>query len=93
MRRKDSLPGGGPRVGIQAVVLSEARARMVWAGVLRGATGNGRYDGSVTSAVKRFQALRHVREPAGKGTLGPATLRAMDLLARWGGWGASAGRG
>ncbi|HTI34792.1 MAG TPA: PKD domain-containing protein, partial [Miltoncostaea sp.] len=87
------LPGGGPRIGIQAVVLTEARSRMVWAGVLRGTAGSGRYDGAVTSAVKRFQALRHVREPAGKGTLGPATLRAMDLLARWGGWGASAGRG
>lgn len=87
------LPGGGPRVGIQAVVLSEARARMVWAGVLRGAAGSGRYDGAVTKAVSRFQAQRHVREPAGKGTLGPATLRAMDKLAAWGGWGASAGRG
>ena len=87
------LPGGGPRVGIQAVVLSEARARMTWAGVLRGGAGSGRYDGAVTSAVKRFQTLRRVREPAGSGTLGPATLRAMDLLAAWGGWGASAGRG
>jgi hypothetical protein len=87
------LPGGGPRVGVQAVVLSEARARMVWAGVLRGLTGSGRYDGAVTKAVSRFQALRHVREPAGKGVLGPATLRAMDQLAAWGGWGASAGRG
>jgi hypothetical protein len=87
------LPGGGPRLGIQAVVLTEARARMVWAGVLKGARGSGRYDGALTKAVARFQALRHVREPAGRGVLGPATLRAMDLLARWGGWGASAGRG
>ena len=87
------LPGGGPRVGIQAVVLAEARYRMIWAGVLHGGAGSGRYDGAVTKAVTRFQALRHVREPAGRGTLGPATLRAMDLLARWGGWGASAGRG
>jgi hypothetical protein len=93
-RRGDRLlPGGGPRVGIQAVVLNEARARMVWAGVLRGTAGSARYNGAVTRAVKRFQALRRVREPAGRGTLGPATLRAMDQLAAWGGWGASAGRG
>ncbi len=93
-RRGDRLlPGGATLVGMRAVVLTEARARMVWAGVLRGSAGSGRYDGAFTKAVARFQAQRHVREPAGRGVLGPATLRAMDLLARWGGWGASAGRG
>jgi hypothetical protein len=75
------------------VVLTEARSRLVWAGVLREGRGSGRYDRTFTAAVARFQRLRHVREPAGRGVLGPATLRAMDRLARWGGWGASAGRG
>jgi len=93
-RRGDRLlPGGGALTGIRAVVLTEARSRLVWAGVLREGRGSGRYDGAFRAAVVRFQRLRHVREPAGRGVLGPATLRAMDRLARWGGWGASAGRG
>lgn len=87
------LPGGPALVGMRSVVLTEARARLVWAGVLRGARGSGRYDAAFTKAVTRFQAQRRVREPAGRGVLGPVTLRAMDRLALWGGWGASAGRG
>ncbi|HWH14789.1 MAG TPA: hypothetical protein VNT51_08575 [Miltoncostaeaceae bacterium] len=87
------LPGGGTLTGIRAVVLTEARARLVWAEILRPGRGSGRYDGAFRAAVARFQTQRRVREPAGRGVLGPATLRAMDRLARWGGWGASAGRG
>jgi hypothetical protein len=87
------LPGGPALVGMRAVVLTEARARLAWAGVLRGGRASGRYDASFSKAVARFQAQRRVREPAGRGALGPVTLRAMDRLALWGGWGASAGRG
>jgi hypothetical protein len=87
------LPGGAVLVGMRSVVLTEARARLVWAGVLRGGAGAGRYDAAFSKAVARFQTLRRVREPAGRGVLGPVTLRAMDRLALWGGWGASAGRG
>ena len=87
------LPGGPALVGMRAVVLTEARARLVWAGVLRPGRGSGRYDAAFAKAVARFQAQRRVREPAGRGVLGPVTLRAMDRLALWGGWGASAGRG
>lgn len=94
-RRGDRLlPGGGRLTGIRAVVLSEARSRLDWAGVLGAKKGAAdRYTPLVRRAVMRFQTLRRVREPAGKGVLGPATLRAMDKLARWGGWGAKAGRG
>jgi hypothetical protein len=87
------LPGGAALVGIREVVLTEARARLVWAGVLRGGAGAGRYDAAFSKAVARFQTQRRVGEPAGRGVLGPVTLRAMDRLALWGGWGASAGRG
>ncbi|HMM48486.1 MAG TPA: hypothetical protein PKE32_02575, partial [Miltoncostaeaceae bacterium] len=88
------LPGGGRLTGIRAVVLREARARLEWAGVLGAKKGAAdRYTPLVRRAVMRFQTQRRVREPAGRGALGPATLRSMDNLARWGGWGTRAGRG
>lgn len=87
------LPGGGELLGMRAVVFTEARSRLVWAGVLREGRGPAAYDRTFTKAVTRYQRERGVREPAGRGALGPTTLRSMDRLARWGGWGASAGRG